>query len=292
MYKEGMTLIGSLREFDDFFPNEEVPDKGFKGTSKPKWTWDSKLAYYEEYNHEISRKIRFLEPEFIEWYKARSHPERISWVKEMTAFDVHQEADGVYEEYSDPETAEKRRRACIYVEGFIHWCNYAYLIEEVNEAINKGWDHDQYVSNKLNEEFTNTVEDMRGRYGFVLDNKEISDDAILSLSHLYRFLVEQSNYDFLMDRCPGYVVEKKARDLRASYEGIKRSCTEQELKAANIAYDAYLERQKTKENFSEQEQKVFPVIKEAYETWNSLINKKNEIYKKGVRMAGAGFSKS
>ena len=319
-------LIGELEDFEDFFPGEEIPDKGYKAEVVAKWPWDCMTAYYSEYNNALLRKIRFLEPEFISWYKGLSDSERISWVKDMTSFDLHKEADDVYDEYSNPEVvkqwlsyreqllekdpmlelvgfnqetdksqAELMRSGCFYVEAFVHWSNYAYLIEEINEVISKGFDHDRYVSEKIDEQISDMIDRMRGEYGFMLSEDELPNDNILALSRLYRFFIMQKNYNFnarcLTPPALEHKAQEEAENLRGAYENIRKTCTEAELKAISIAYDAYLEKEKSKKKFSKREQEIFSIIKEAYEVWNSADNKKNEIYKKATRMAGHAFSK-
>tara|TARA_R100000664_G_C2740287_1_gene128894 strand:+ start:395 stop:1363 length:969 start_codon:yes stop_codon:yes gene_type:complete len=316
---EQTSLIGELQDFEHFFPNKEVSDKGYKAESVAKWPWDSTTAYYSEYSDVLGRNIRFLEPDFVSWYKDLSESDRISWVKDMTSFDLHKEADDVYDEYSNSEVAERffvnyggrehfleknpnfstpaefMRSGCFYVEAFVYWCNYAYLIEEVNKAISKGHDHDRYVSEKIDEEVFDLIEHMRGKYGFMLSEDELPNENILALTRLYRFFSLQKDYS-IYAKCivpPGlqYRVQEKAEELRGAYENIRKTCSEAELKAISIAYDAYLEKQKSKKQLSKQEQEIFPIIKEAYEVWNSADNKKNEIYKKATRMAGHAFSK-
>ena len=322
-------LIGELTEFEDFFPNG-IPDKGYKAEPVAKWPWSALTAYYCEYNSVLSREVRLLEADFVNWYKQLSEPDRISWVKDMTSFDMHKRADDLYDEYSDPKVVEKSnlyikqliakgglvgalvsrssvdktleeeresmRAGCFAVKPFVHWTDYAYLVEEVNEFICKGYSHDQYVVEKTKEEISDMIENMRSRrYGFSLSEEELSNEDILPLSRLYRFWVMQRNYAVYSrgSTPPGlqHHIQEKGEKLRATYENIKKTCTESELRAISIAYDAYLKKQKSKKKLSKHEQEVFPFIKEAYEVWNSADNKKNEIYKKAVRMPGHGFSK-
>ena len=305
-------LIGELRDFEHFFPNK-VPDKGYKAESVAKWPWDSTTAYYSEHSDALGRKIRFLEPDFVSWYKDLSEPDRISWVKDMTSFDLHKEADDVYDEYSNPEVAEQflatqggreqfleknpnfstpaelMRSGCFYVEAFVHWCSYAYLVEEANEVISKGHNHDRYRLEKTNEQVSDMIDAMRGKYGFMLSEDELPNENILALSRLYRFYILQSNYSYYAKR-PSALHQERSEELRGTYENIRKSCSEMELTAIGIAYDAYMKK-KSKKELSKHEREIFSMIKEVYEVWTSVDNKKNEIYKKAKRMSGHAFSK-
>ena len=55
---EQTSLIGELQDFEHFFPNKEVADKGYKAESVAKWPWDSTTAYYSEYSDVLGRNIR------------------------------------------------------------------------------------------------------------------------------------------------------------------------------------------------------------------------------------------
>jgi len=220
-------------------------------------------------------------------------------VKDMITFDLHQQADAVYEEYSSSGNVtrgEEMRKGCLYVESFVHWCNYAYLVEEVNEVLLKGWNYSQYKSIVKERRAQEVLDGIHER--FVLKCDELSDDDMLALARLYHFVCSQKNLEFWTreQASPFSSITEQTLDVWreevvAHLNGLKRGCTEKELKVVSMAYDIYLERSKSKKEFNRDEKWIFPIIEEAYHTWNSVTNEKNEIYRKGVRMRGAGFSK-
>ena len=371
----------------------------------PPHAWSASLAYYTIVHDILNIELRLLEPEFVEWYMDLSPDERETWKSDMIEYELEREADQVYKDSlkmaktqdyptwterlaplggpddwvraeweilrQDPKKfAEGQREICLKVERFVYESSYSYLIEDLEEALSRPWDHDKYV-NRICEKYVNEQIDDTLRL-FNLSEKDISRQSALALRRLVGFIDARCRYEDLAKwSVPNQErLDRSAQLMLAHMEDLKRGCTNEELEAINDLYDIYLSRNETaygknrphlpkpKQRVTKKSrtrkarkaaakaaeeaaakaagekaalirkgwtpsmvqrwqahkkecsdtplsvppkltskkderllEKYMPLIKETYETWTSVVNKKADIYKNLARAPGSAFSR-